>query len=199
MNRYIEKARSEILVTLIMIIMGFTALSYSINTHANTSNDAQVFSIFDQFNSQDIELVVLAVTRGHSEAVGMVGNMIINDHIPLLKEMRKMAKHKGLNIENHENERALAHKAMMNSLLNKKGEAFDKAYLDYELKFSQDFVKTLKESIIPNIDDPKFKTFLSSTLVRFEEHLSHINHAAMMMNSNNGKSNEAKHGHSHEQ
>ena len=199
MNRYIEKARSEILVTLIMIIMGFTALSYSINTHANTSNDAQVFSIFDQFNSQDIELAVLAVTRGHSEAVGMVGNMIINDHIPLLKEMRKMAKHKGLNIENHENERALAHKAMMNSLLNKKGEAFDKAYLDYELKFSQDFVKTLKESIIPNIDDPKFKTFLSSTLVRFEEHLSHINHAAMMMNSNNGKSNEAKHGHSHEQ
>jgi len=116
----------------------------------------------------------------------------------LLEVMREMAKSEGINFEIHQNERATAHKTMMSSLLNKNGKEFDKAYLDHELKFSQDFVKALKESLIPNTHDQEFRVFLSATLARFEEHLSHINHAAMMLNSDNDKVNKVNHDHKHQ-
>ena len=197
MSKHRAKSSSEILVTLSILIISFTMLSYSPNVNANSPNDAKTFSTFDQLNSQDIETAILAVTRGQSDAVRMVGQMIINDHIPLLTQMRKMTNNKGVHLKNHENGRALAHQAMMNSLLNKSSEEFDKAYLDHELRFSQDFVKTLKESMIPNTNDQTLKDFLTTTLVRFEEHLSHINHAAMMLNSQNGKANDVIQGHKH--
>ena len=198
MNKCKSKVSSKILVTLMLFLVGVITLGHSNNTHANNSNDAQAFSTFDQLNSQDIESAILAVTRGQSEAVRMVGNMIINDHIPLLKEMREMANNKGVSYFKHyETKRTTAHKAIMSSLLSKNLEEFDKAYLDYELKFSQDFVKTLKESIIPSIKDESFKAFLKATLTQFEEHLSHINHAVMIVSSQSSSSHKKDHIHNH--
>ena len=191
-----KKTNTNPVASCIILVMTFTAINFSFNTYANSTNDVLAFSTFDQFNSQDIETAILAVTRGQSEAVRMVGNMIVKDHIPLLEEIREMANNKEIDtLEHYGNEELLKHKAIMKTLLDKNPEEFDQFYLDYELKFSQNFVNTLKEKLIPNTEDKKLKGFLSKNLEKFKEHLTHISHAVMMLNSQNGKAIKGDHSH----
>ena len=163
----------------------FTCLMiFQFNTFANDKDEVHALSTFDQLNSQDIEAAAIAVTRGKSSAVRMVGKMIIDDHIPLMDKFRTLVKEEGLGVLSPQMLKAASdHEVFVQGLLKKEQKEFDQYYIDYELAFSKGFVKTLKDDVYPKVKNPKLKTLIETTIVQFEEHLTHIGHTVMMLKS----------------
>lgn len=69
----------------------------------------------------------------------------------------------------------------LESLKSVTGSAFDKAYMAHELPFSKDFIRRLKEEILPAVTHEELKIFLQGLIPKFEEHLMHIEHTAMQL------------------
>jgi len=182
-----------------LAVLFVICLACASRAQALSTKDAQVFAVFDQFNAQDIESASLAVTRGTSDPVRAVGHMIVMDHVPLLDEVRAMARQQGVGYSvNNNNERARTHRQLMMSLMENTGIDFDRMYLKHELSFSKDFIKTVKDRLIPEAQNPELKNYLAKTLTRFEVHLSHIEHATATLSDNSGMKHEHTHNHDHQ-
>lgn len=158
------------------------AMSFAFDVHAGQTEDAKAYSIFEQFNTYDIELAAFAVTRGQSGTVRAVGEMILKDHVPLLEDIRELAGKGAVTYSiDHENDLGRKHKNAVLTLMDKDVDEFDKTYLIYEQDFSKMFVRVIQNEIIPDVNDAEAEAFFTKILARFNEHLAHINHAANMV------------------
>lgn len=149
----------------------------SVDTAAAYSDEAAAFSAFYEMNAIDIESAKLAILRGHSVSVRNLGKMIVDDHVPIQEDARRIAKNLGLKLSTQGRNPAYA--KTLERLKSPSGTSFDKAYMAYELPFSKNFIHKLKEEILPAVTHDELKKFLQALIPKFEEHLMHIEHTAM--------------------
>ena len=61
----------------------------------------------------------------------------------------------------------------LKSLKNLKGADFDRAYIDHEVKYHQDVLDAMDNTLIPNAKNKELKDLLVSVRPSFEAHLKH--------------------------
>lgn len=147
------------------------------NTAAAYSDETAAFLAFDEMNALDIESAKLAIRRGHTIGVRNLGKMIVDDHEPIQEEARRIANNLGLKLSMQGRNPVYA--KTIERLKSSSGASFDKAYMAYELPFSKNFIRKLKEEILPAVTHDELKIFLQTLIPKFEEHLMHIEHTAM--------------------
>jgi putative membrane protein len=134
-------------------------------------NDPTIVAIFDAANTADIETGALAAQKGSSDAVRQFGAMLARDHKSVRQQGRDLAKKLGVTpTPPADKSAAKAHAEAMKSLRGKKGEDFDRAFLDHEIKFHEDVINAVKSTLLPAIQNAELKQFVLKVAPAFQAH-----------------------------
>lgn len=164
-------------------------LWFLFNASVTLADETAALAAFNEINAFDIETARIAAQKGASQGVRDLGQMIVVDHDHIQKEVSRIADELGLMPPVQGSNAEYAN--TLKSLKSTSGPAFDKAYMEHELPFSKDFIRKLKEEIIPAVTHEKLKVYLQDLVLKFEEHLMHIKHTAMQLEM--GSQGEAMH------
>lgn len=136
-------------------------------------NDAEIFAIFDQTNTADIEVGKLGLKKGYSIKVRALAKMVVNDHTAVRKLARDIAKDINLNARLPKNDKSITvHKKTLEKLSRLSGTNFDKAYLHHEIRFHKSAINAINTILLPNVKSERFKTLVSKVMPGFKKHLA---------------------------
>ncbi len=134
-------------------------------------DDATIVAIFDGANAADVETGKLAMERGSTKEVRDFGAMLARDHANVQQQGRDLAQRLGVTPTPPANDAsAKAHADAMTMLRAKSGTDFDKAFLDYEVKFHQDVIDAIKGTLLPAIQNAELKNLVVAVAPAFEAH-----------------------------
>lgn len=137
-------------------------------------DDATIFAIFDEANTSDVWAGRIAVKKAHSEEVRALGKMVAQDHEGVQQAWRDLAKQLGIIPSPPEKDMSAEKLAQMVALLqSKSGAEFDKVYLQHELAFHQSVIDAIKSTLLPAIQNERFRALVNQALPAFEMHLAH--------------------------
>ena len=158
----------------------FAVILMSSNSSAGTKlDDATIFAIFDQANTADIWAGRIAVKKGQSEDVQMLGKMVAVDHVAVQQMARDLAAKLGIIPTPPENDTSADSLAKTVALLqSKSGADFDRAYLQHEVIFHQSVVDAVKKTLLPAIQNEELRALVNKVLPGFEQHLAETKAAA---------------------
>ena len=158
----------------VFLLLGFIPLSI-----AAKLSDAEIFAIFDQANTADIETGQLGILKGDSDAVRELGKMVVRDHTAVRQMARDIAKDISLTPKLPQGDKGgEAHKTVLKHLKVLSGKEFDKAYLLHEIEFHTNAINAIKNVLIPNTECVRFKELANKVLPGFEHHLSETRRVA---------------------
>lgn len=150
-----------------------------------TIDDATVFAIFDQANTMDIWTGRLGATRGDSDEVRALGQMVVSDHEAVQQMGRDVAKKLGVVATPPANDSSAQELAQTVAALQAKaGPEFDRAYLRHEMSFHQSVIDALKGNLLPAVKSEEFKALFRKVLPGFERHLAATMAAAQKLGMN---------------
>lgn len=142
-------------------------------------DDATIFAIFDQANTADLWAGRLAVKKGASEDVRMLGKMVAVDHVAVQQMGRDLAAKLGIIPTPPDNDNSAENLAKTVALLqSKSGAEFDRAYLQHEVAFHQSVVNAIKTTLLPAAENEQLKALINKVLPGFEHHLAETKAAA---------------------
>ena len=152
---------------------GLIALRPSAATTADDKlDDPTIVAIFDAANTYDMETGALAASKGRSEAVREFGKMLVRDHENVRAQGRELAK--SLNVTptppKGEFPLARAHVEAMRSLKNLRGNAFDQAFLQHEVKFHQAVIDAVTTTLLPALQNAQVKDLVAKVAPAFAAH-----------------------------
>lgn len=137
--------------------------------------DAQIASIVVTANQVDIDAGKLAETRASSPEVKAFGKQMVVDHTDVNKQATELVQKLGVTPESSAISDSLEKDgaAMIAKLKTLEGAAFDRVYVDNEVKYHQAVLDTLDKTLIPNAKNPELKALLVSVRPAFVSHLEH--------------------------
>lgn len=161
---------------------GVIVAANMLSTHAYAGgklDDATIFAIFDQANTADLWVGRLAVKKGQSEDVQMLGKMVAVDHVAVQQMGRDLAVKLNIIPTPPDNDSSAENLAKTVALLqSKSGADFDRAYLQHEVLFHQSVVDALKKTLLPAIENEQLRALINKVLPGFEHHLAETKAAA---------------------
>ena len=164
---------------------GMMIATCMINTtsHAGAKlDDATIFAIFDQANTADLWVGRLAVKKGASEDVRMLGKMVAVDHVAVQQMGRDLSTKLGIIPTPPDNDNSAENLAKAVAMLqSKSGTDFDKAYLKHEIAFHQSVVDAIKTTLLPAAQNEQLRALINKVLPGFEHHLAETKAAAKKM------------------
>lgn len=159
--------------TLLAALAAASVLAISaVPTAAVAQDDATIVAIFDNANTVDIETGKLAAQKGHSAEVREFGAMLARDHEMVRKMGRDLAAKLGVTPTPPADAAAgkKAHAETMARLNKLSGEAFDHAFLQYEIGFHQSVIDAINNTLLPAIDNAELKALVVKIAPAFEGH-----------------------------
>ena len=145
-------------------------------------DDATIFAIFDQANTADLWVGRLAVKKGVSEDVRMLGRMVAVDHVAVQQMGRDLSTKLGIIPTPPDNDNSAENLAKAVAMLqSKSGTDFDKAYLKHEVAFHQSVVDAIKTTLLPAAENEQLRALINKVLPGFEHHLAETKAAAKKM------------------
>ena len=137
-------------------------------------DDGAILAIYNQVNSFDIEIGLLAVNRGHSEEVRALGSMVSNDHSGVRGMASDLATELNLDLSlpAARSQAAADHYAVLAKLMKLEGAAFDQAYLQHEISFHESAIQAIRTLLLPSSTSSKVIEHFNAVLPAFEHHLS---------------------------
>lgn len=134
-------------------------------------DDPTIVAIFDAANTADIETGALAAERGSSKEVRSFGAMLARDHNAVRQQGRELAQKLGVTpTPPADDASAKAHAEVMATLRSKQGLEFDKAFLDHEVRFHQDVITAVTNTLLPAIQNADVKKLVVAVAPAFEAH-----------------------------
>ncbi len=135
-----------------------------------TFDDAEFVAKAASGGMHEVELGKLASTQARSEDVKKFGEKMVTDHGKAGEALKKAANAAGITLPEKMNEE---HQKEFDKFKDKKGDAFDKAYVNHMVKDHEGdvelFTKASKEA-----NNPELKRFATTTLPVVKEHLKMI-------------------------
>lgn len=142
-------------------------------------DDATIFAIFDQANTADLWVGRLAVKKGVSEDVRMLGKMVAVDHVAVQQMGRDLSTKLGIIPTPPDNDNSAENLAKAVAMLqSKSGTDFDKAFLKHEVAFHQSVVDAIKTTLLPAAQNEQLRALITKVLPGFEHHLAETKAAA---------------------
>jgi len=138
-------------------------------------SDANIAAIVTVADNLDIEYGKIALSKTKNKMVKEFAQLMVTDHTAVQKAVEGLAGKLNLTPVEDDTSRGLAAggvevKAMLNSL---NGKAFDKYYIDNEVKYHELVVNATKNVLITHAQNAELKAALVGTLPLFEAHLEH--------------------------
>ena len=142
---------------------------------AQAPNDAQIASIVVTANQVDVDNGKLAESKGHSKEVKAFGKQMVTDHTAVNKQAVALVTKLKVTPEDNPTSQSLKAEGVTNidNLKKLSGAAFDKAYIDNEVKYHEQVIGAIDKTLIPDAQNAELKALLVSSRPLFVGHLEH--------------------------
>ncbi len=157
-------------------VVSLVFLSPSVFAQKNAKlSDAEIASVAVTANQIDIEYAQIAQKKSKNADVIKFAETMAKDHQSVINQAVALATKLGVTPKDNATTRsflaqATKTKAMLNS---KKGNAFNKAYIDNEVAYHKAAIKEVETVLIPDATNSELKSLLQSALPLFKTHLAH--------------------------
>jgi putative membrane protein len=160
-------------VALLLTILAVQAQSR--NPAVPKLTDAEIAAIVVIANSADVENGELALTRAENPAVKAFARTMVTDHTAVNRQAAELVAMLGVTPAPSEASRSLAAAttAQRQSLAEKSGAAFDRAYIANEVAYHTTVLETLDGVLIPQAENGELKALLVAVRPAFVAHLEH--------------------------
>ncbi len=151
-------------------LLASVVLVLPIVSFAASNPDESFFKDAAQAGMAEVAAGQTAEEKGTSQAVKDFGAMMVKDHTAANAKLKKIAVNKGVELPDSP--------SMMQKAMNKKtdlhsGDAFDKDYIQGQIKAHKDTIELLQKEIDSG-KDPDGKAFATETLPKVKAHLDKI-------------------------
>ena len=138
-------------------------------------SDAEIASVAVTANQIDIEYAQIAQKKSKNADVLKFAETMAKDHQSVIDQAVALATKLGVTPKDNATTKsflagAVKTKAMLNS---KKGNAFNKAYIDNEVAYHKAAINEVENVLIPDATNSELKSLLQSALPLFKTHLAH--------------------------
>jgi putative membrane protein len=142
---------------------------------AASLNDPQVANVAVTAHQIDVDRGKLALEHTKNDEVKQFADQMVQDHHAGIKEAVDLAKRLGVTTEPSDASKSLKKDASQaTARLNKeKGAAFDKDYIDTEVKYHEAVIDTVKNVLVPAAQNADLKRLLETAVPTLEGHLQH--------------------------
>ena len=164
-------------LTTIAAVLFATALHPSIMKAQGTAapTDPQIVGIVETADDIDINYAKLALSKARDKQVRDFAQQMITDHSAVQKSVINVASK--LNVTPADSPTSDSLKAQAQQTLEKlrglKGKAFEKSYVDNEVRYHEAVINATKTVLIPSAQNAELKSALQGSEPLFEGHLAH--------------------------
>ena len=142
---------------------------------ADKPSDPQIAHIAYTAGVIDIEAAKQAIAKSKNKEVIAFAKDMVRDHEAVNKQALDLVKKLNVTPEDNATSKSLTSQAQAErtKLAGLSGAAFDKAYVDNEVAYHKTVNAALKDTLIPDAQNPELKSLLQSGLTLFQAHLEH--------------------------
>ena len=135
--------------------------------------DPEIASVAVVANQIDVEYAKIALMNSKNSATRKFAQTMIDDHTAIIAKAVALTKKLGVTPKDNAVSKSLMDgaKKMKMTLKNEKGAAFDKSYIDNEVKYHEAVIATIKDVLIPQTQNAELKDLLKSVMPLLEHHL----------------------------
>lgn len=139
-------------------------------------SDAQIAHIAVTADEIDIAYAHLALAFSANPDVRQFAETMIADHSAVNAKAAALAEKLGLTPQDNEvSQKLMAQaKVKMDELSEKRGEAFDRAYVANELAYHEAVNAAVRDTLVPGAENPELKKLLQSAVPLFLAHEDHV-------------------------
>ena len=158
----------------LLLALGFSSTAHSQDSAPDLS-DPEVAHVAVTANSIDIELAKFAQPRLRSEAVRKFAVTMVTDHSAVNEQAAALTSRLGVTPKDNAVSQSLLKGAAdaKASLEQRKGAAFDRAYMDREVVYHQAVLDALDGLLIPTTTNADLKKLLVDVRPAIAAHLAH--------------------------
>jgi putative membrane protein len=140
--------------------------------------DPQIAAIVVTANQVDIDAGKLASGKAASAEVRTFAEQMVTDHTAVNTQAKTLVAKLKVTPEENDTSRSLKGGGDTNlaSLRTLSGAQFDRAYVDHEVKYHEQVIDALDETLIPNAQNAELKALLVKVRPAFLAHLEHARH-----------------------
>lgn len=167
--------KSYTVLTIAAIVCG-SMLSMPAFAQKDTKlSDAEIASVAVTANQIDIEYAQIAKKKSKNADVLKFAETMAKDHQSVIDQTVALVTKLGVTPKDNATTKSfLAGATKTKSMLNsKKGNAFDKAYIDNEVAYHKAALNEVENVLIPNATNSELKSLLQSAVPLFKTHLAH--------------------------
>ena len=164
----------------LLIAAALTAAAPAAYAQAAKPNDAQIAHIANTAGLIDVAAGKQALAKSHDKAVLAFASEMVRDHTAVNDKALALVKKLKVTPQANPTSAALsqAADAKRKALADLSGAAFDKAYVANEVAYHKTVNGALRDTLIPDAQNPELKSLLQTGLKLFEEHQMHAEHLA---------------------
>lgn len=155
-------------------IVLFTLIAFMLSSYAFALSDGEIAEIMMTANKAEIDAAKVAKSKASDGSVKDFAHHMIDEHESNQKDGKKITKDEKIKSKSNDEAKNLKKNAKddLADLKKKKGLDFDRAYIDGQVNMHQQLLSDLDEKLIPQAQNPQFKTFLTETRTHVEQHLA---------------------------
>lgn len=171
MNTLKKSTHWAMAALLLMSLLAMPALAQ--NNVMPKLNDAEIASVAVTANQIDVEYGKVALKKATNAEAKKFAQTMIDDHTSIIEQAVALAKKLGVTPQDNAVTQSLldGKKKMLKTLKSKKGEAFNKAYIDNEVSYHEAVISTVKNVLIPQTQNNELKDLLKGAVPLLEHHL----------------------------
>jgi putative membrane protein len=157
--------------------------------------DPEIASVAVAANQIDINHAKIALKKSKNINVRMFATNMITDHKAIINAASALVKKLGVTPKNNKVTKSLKKNAkkVTKMLKSKNGKAFNKAYINNEIKYHSAVISDVKNVLVPQAKNKQLKDLLIRAEPVFKEHLHHAKNVQNELSSsgsgNNSNSN----------
>jgi putative membrane protein len=147
--------------------------------------DPQIADIALTAHKVDIARGKLALSKTKNAEVKQFAEQMVNDHQAGVKEAVALATRLGVKPESNAVSKSLQQDAEKTraKLSKLNGPAFDRAYIDAEVKYHEAVIDAVKKTLIPSAQNADLKQLLTDVVPTLEGHLQHAKNVQAQLDS----------------
>ncbi len=161
----------------------------STNQQASTPSDEDIAAIIEAINKSEVDAGKLAKSKAQSADVKSFAAMMISDHTTALNQETALVSKEHLTPNTSNSTcQSLTTDAQQqaDSLQQKSGQDFDRAYMDAMVQGHQKALSMLDDTLIPNAKDAQLKAHLTAIRTHVEMHLRKAQAAQQHLSGSTG-------------
>ena len=156
---------------------------------AASMNDNQIANIALTAHQIDVDRGKLALKHTHNDEVKQFADQMVHDHQAGITEAMNLAKRLGVKPEQSDTSKSMKKdaNAVTARLKKEKGAAFDKDYIDTEVKHHEAVIDAVKNTLVPGAQNADLKRLLETAVPTLEGHLQHAKMVQQQLGSHASK------------